>query len=417
MHIGILTACYGSVVNGVTQIVALHEKYLVAAGHQVTIFTLGQPATEQTNGRVIRSPGIPLGRTGYHLAAGYGRIARRRLSNVDILHCHHLLMGLEFGRRYSSRPIVFTNHTRYDLYLNSYGHVPLWLSERLMGPAWRRLTQMADAVIAPSKSLAVLLRESGVRRPIEVIENGVELERFQRRSHHLERGHLSIPEEAMVFVYVGRIAREKNIRRLVDEFQTIATRRDDAYLLVVGGGPLLQVTKHALADAGLDRWTRFVGPVRPEQVPAYLAVADVFVSASVTEVHPLTVIEAMAAGLPVVAFDSPGMSDIVDDGVSGLLVDQSKGTLSLAMSKLAGDHLLRKHLANSAQTAARQYDIQNNVERTLSLYRRLIRRHHARASAAKTANVVQVPDSQQRRSRFDKALRNRVGRGQGITHG
>lgn len=372
MHIGILTACYAPVVNGVTRLVTLYEKYLRAAGHQVTIFTLGQPMPGEDAATVVRSTGIGLGQTGYHLALGYSHIAQRKLQRVDILHSHHLLMGLEFASRYGNAPIVFTNHTRYDLYLSSYGRVPRRIADRVMNFAWPRLTGLADTVIAPSNSIASRLRSGGVSTPIEVIENGVEVERFRRDASHGLRAELHIPGDAVVLAYVGRIAPEKNIERLIDEFRLAAGQQNDIYLVCVGGGPMLEKVAAMAEGYGLISRTRFVGPVEPDEVPAYLAMSDVFVSASVSEVHPLTVIEALASELPVLAVDAPGMNDIIVSDESGLLVSQSKGSLARAMCAIAGDSTLRNRLATGARAAGRRYDIQNTVERTLALYRRLL---------------------------------------------
>jgi 1,2-diacylglycerol 3-alpha-glucosyltransferase len=379
MHIGMLTACYAPVVNGVTRLVALYEKHLTAAGHQVTIFSLGEPAPGEDTGDVIRSPGLNLGQTGYHLALGYSLAAQRELQSVDILHCHHPLMALEFARRYGKGPVVFTNHTRYDLYLNSYGHVPHWLADQMMALAYRRLARLADAVIAPSTTVAGLMRAYGLGVPVEVIENGIEVERFQGAADEDLRAKLRIPEESIVFIYVGRVAPEKNVQRLMAEFRLAADQRDDIYLVCAGGGPLLKALATMVAENGLADRTRLVGPVDQDAVPAYLAMSNAFVSASVSEVHPLCVIEALATGLPVLAIDAPGMCDLVVNDVSGLLVAGMEGDLAVAMGGLAGDDALRSRLAQGARLAGRRYDIGVTVERTLSLYQRLLEEHQGQA--------------------------------------
>lgn len=127
-----------------------------------------------------------------------------------------------------------------------------------------------------------------------------------------------------------------------------------------------------VADHELTERTRFVGQVRPEKVPFYLATSDAFVSASLSEVHPLTVIEALLAGLPVLAIDAPGVNDIVVSGVSGLLASGSKSSLAKAMGIVACNDDLHGRLARGAKTAGERYDIKNTVERTLSLYWRLL---------------------------------------------
>ena len=92
MRIGLVTACYRPVVNGVTRILALYQKYLPLHGHEVTVFTLGQPQHNGAEPGVVRSPAIHV-RGGYYYSPRYGRAAQARLRQMDIVHCHHMLMG------------------------------------------------------------------------------------------------------------------------------------------------------------------------------------------------------------------------------------------------------------------------------------------------------------------------------------
>jgi glycosyltransferase involved in cell wall biosynthesis len=382
MHIGMLTACYHPVVNGVTQMVALYDRHLSAAGHQVTIFTLGAPLPGEDGSKVIRSPGVSLGKTGYYFSVSYGSEAQSRLREVDVLHCHHLLMGLEFAGRYGRNPVVFTNHTRYDIYLSAYGGLPYSVASMIMRQAWPRLTDIADAVIAPSASIQRILRKSGVRAPIELIENGVEIEQFLHPTGDKTRSAIGIPATATVFIYVGRLSREKNVRRLADEFIRAAGQAEDLHLLLVGAGSMEVELKWQVASQGLARRVHFLGQVKNTEVPALLAMSDAFVSASLSEVHPLAVIESLATGIPVIAINSPGIADVVAHDRSGLLVDGTPGSLAAAMRLLASCRDMRHRLGAQARIAAEHYDIRFTVERTVSLYRRLTAGQYGRKASA-----------------------------------
>ena len=405
-----LTACYDPVVNGVTQMVAHYDRHLSAAGHKVTIFTLGTPPPNEDRSKVIRSLAVPLGKTGYHFSLRYDRHAQMRLHEVDVLHCHHLLMALEFAGRYGRSPVVFTNHTRYDIYLSAYGRLPYRAASMIMRQAWPRFTGVADAVIAPSASIWRIMRRSGVRRPIELIENGIEVDHFQRPVGRNGRSRLGIPATATVFVYVGRLSREKNVRRLVAEFSTAAGQDDDLHLLLVGAGPMEAKLRKMVGGQHLHGKVHFMGQVEPTKIPAILAIGDAFVSALLSEVHPLAVIEALAAGLPVVAIKSPGVADIVDHDRSGLLVDGSPGSLALAIRELASSGDVRQRLAEEARLAGRRYDIRFTVERTLLVYRRLIEgRYGCRAGPA----AKFIDDIQSRKSTADRGLELSAVRGAG----
>lgn len=371
-----VTACYEPVVNGVTRMVALYRRHLEAAGHQVTIFTLGEPQAGEEATSVVRSPAVPLGGTGYFFATRYSRRAQDKLREVDVIHCHHLLMALEFAGRYGQAPVVFTNHTRYDLYLSAYGRLPRRLADLIMRGAWRHVTQMADVVIAPSASTRRILQSAGVKTPMVLIENGVDIDQFQHPPKRFSRADVGFPDGAIVFTFVGRLSPEKSLRQLVQEFAIAAEVVDNAYLLLIGAGALREALERQVASTDVTNRVQLFGPAAPEDVPALLNLSDVFATASRSEVHPLSVIEALVAGLPVVANDAPGVADVVQHDESGLLADGAPGSLAAAMISLAQDQVLRHRLGAGAREAGLRYDIRATVQRTLSLYQRLLS-HHA----------------------------------------
>jgi 1,2-diacylglycerol 3-alpha-glucosyltransferase len=108
-------------------------------------------------------------------------------------------------------------------------------------------------------------------------------------------------------------------------------------------------------------------------VPAYLAMADAFVTASVTEVHPLSIIEAMASGLPVLGIISPGVSDTVEDGVTGLLSTHDLASFTAKMVRLVTEHESRQKMGERARQVSQQYDIHETTKTFISVYDRLIR--------------------------------------------
>ncbi|MCA9940733.1 MAG: glycosyltransferase [Anaerolineales bacterium] len=375
MRIGMVTACYKPVVNGVTRMVSLYKERLTALGHDVTVFTLGEPDPAGDEAGVVRSPGIPLGETGYYLGFRYRQEAQARLRQMDILHCHHLMMSVELAYRYGQCPIVYTNHTRYDLYTGAYTPLPQQTADAIMRQIWPELTDLCDVVIAPSASLRDVMASFGVRRPIAVIENGVELALFRQPPRPLRREDLGLPD-GPVLIFVGRLAEEKNISTLLRQFAIARESSPAASLLIIGDGPQRAHLQEEARALGLVEAVHFAGTIPYAAIPNYLAAADLFVTASVSEVHPLTVIEAMAAGLPVVAVASPGIAETVVSGVSGLLTQYAEGGLAVGMSTLMLDAEKRRQMGRSAQEASRRFDIDRTVRRTLDLYDDVRRQYH-----------------------------------------
>ena len=373
MHIGMVSATYDDdVVNGVLRMVQLYRTHLQARGHEVTVFALGAAPSVDLAAGIVRSPGLPLGDLGYYAGLGYTREAQRLLATADIVHCHHLFMSLELAHRYVSAPIVYTNHTRYDLYTGSYTHLPQPMADAIMRYAWPHYTDMADAVIAPSTGMERVMGDFGVRTPITRIENGIEREQFISPESPLVKADLGIPNNSVLAIYCGRLSAEKDIDKLVHLFSQAARRDDRLHLLLIGKGPLEAELQQLATGHGLNGRLHLTGKVPYDEVANYLAAGDLFITASTSEVHPLTVIEAMAAGLPVIAIRSPGMEETIDSGITGFLVESADDEFVEAILTLAQDAGLRERMGSAAQIASGRYDINRTVDQTLTLYEDLL---------------------------------------------
>lgn len=375
MKIGMVTACYKPVINGVTRMVSLYKQHLQAMGHEVKIFTWGEPDPEGEEEGIVRSAGLPLGDTGYYLGIRYQREAQELLRQMDVLHCHHLMMSMEMAYRYGQCPIVYTNHTRYDLYTGAYTPLPQPTADAMMHYFWPMMTELCDVVIAPSRSLKRLLESFGVRQRIEVIPNGVDLQLFYQPSQPIRRADWELPASAPVLIFVGRLAAEKNVRLLLEQVAVMVERVPALSLVLIGDGPQKEELQRDAHELGIAASVRFIGAVPYTAVPNYLAAADLFVTASVSEVHPLTVIEAMAAGLPVVGVESPGMVDIVEKGVTGLLTRFPQGGLAAAVLELVMDGEKCRQFSHNARQISQQYDIRQTVQQTLALYEEMRHLH------------------------------------------
>ena len=376
MRIGLLVDAYKPHVSGITTFVSQHKQALEDQGHKVFVFTLGNLDYEDEELRIIRSPAIPLSDTGYYLNFSFARTARNKCKTMDVLHAHHPFItgriAVRYGKRYGI-PVVYTNHTRYDLYAQHYLPVlPDALTQTFLEAYLPSFTSQCDLVIAPSKGLHDVLRSYSVTCHIEVIPNGIDLEPFQNPRTRHTRAELGIPESAKVMVYVGRIAPEKNLAFLLRAFAVVSRELPETCLLLVGDGPEMDNLMDRAQQSGISEKVIFAGRVEYEDVSGYLNIADAFVTASVTEVHPLSVIEAMAVGLPVLGIESPGVGDTVADGVNGLLTGHNLAEFSLKMFRLMSEDDLRARLAKRALEDSEQYSILNTSKRILGFYQELV---------------------------------------------
>jgi 1,2-diacylglycerol 3-alpha-glucosyltransferase len=228
-------------------------------------------------------------------------------------------------------------------------------------------------VVAPAASIAEWLEEFTGFDSATVVPNGVDTTAFANPVAPVSRAELGFSDGDVVFCYAGRLGPEKNTPWLAEEFAAAAARSPRARLLVVGDGPSRAEAEAALARAGESDRARFLGMVPYDRVPDYEAAADVFVTGSVSEVHPLVVLEAMAAGLPVVAVSSPGISDTVSDGGSGLLAPTAgPGALADRISLLAEDDALRSRMSILARKASSAYSLERTADVLLGRYELLV---------------------------------------------
>ncbi|TEU13853.1 MAG: glycosyltransferase family 4 protein, partial [Anaerolineales bacterium] len=359
MRIGLLVDVYKPHISGITNVVCQHKKALEDQGHKVFVFTLGNLDYEDKEPRIIRSPAIPLSDTGYYLNFSFSGAARNKCKTMDVLHAHHPFITGRIAVRYGKRhgiPVAFTNHTRYDLYAQHYlPMLPDALAQTFLEAYLPSFTSQCNLVIAPSKGLHDVLRSYGVTSHIEIVPNGIDLEPFQNPRTRHTRTELGLPESAKVMIYVGRIAPEKNLTFLLRAFAVVSQELPETYLLLVGDGPEVDNLRDRAQQSSIGDKVIFTGCVEYEDVPGYLGLADAFVTASVTEVHPLSVIEAMAVGLPVLGIESPGVGDTVVDGVNGLLTRHDLAEFSLRMYRLMSENDLRARLARKALKDSEQY--------------------------------------------------------------
>jgi 1,2-diacylglycerol 3-alpha-glucosyltransferase len=271
--------------------------------------------------------------------------------------------------------VIFTNHTRYDIYTRHYVPVlPDLLGTGFLERYLAGFCNACDLVIAPSAAVSDLLRGFGVSQEVACIPNGIEVGRFARPAQQLERASLGIPDSAKLLIYVGRMAPEKSLAFLLRAFAAAIGDLPDSYLLLVGDGPDMGSLQEQAKGAGIGERVIFAGRADYALIPAYLALADAFVTASTSEVHPLSVLEAMAAGLPVLGIESPGVGEIIVDGRNGLLSGDDVAEFSVRLYRLMHDDELRHRLAAGAREDSTRYDIALTTTQTVACYERVIER-------------------------------------------
>jgi glycosyltransferase involved in cell wall biosynthesis len=326
-----------------------------------TVHALGAP----------RRAGLPMpmfaAKVGRRVASYVALCQRERYDIVDAWL--YLGYGLAAITRPLSRvPILIAGRRSLSAYKTHFGPV-----ERTVDDIARR---SADIIVANSQAVADdVVRVEGVDRSrIRVIRNGVVIPPTDEARRRAARAALEITDERPVVGCVGTFKRGKGQTRVVEAMAVVRHHQPDVWLVFVGDGPERATVERSARQAGLDR-TRFVGAV-PDARVLYEGL-DVVVSASDAEGLPNVILEAAAAGRPIVATAAGGTPEIVIDGETGLLVAiGDTGELGRALTRVLGDHGLARSLGDAARRhVATAFGLERFVAETAALYEEMYRRH------------------------------------------
>src|SRR5258708_26493117 len=194
---------------------------------------------------------------------------------MDVVQVHHPFLSGQLALRYARArgvPVIFTNHTRYDLYAHHYlpSFIPEAVSQTFLQTYLPSFCQRCDLVIAPSPGIAAVLRGLGVAAEIKVIPNGIELSLFQTPVSRRTRAELGLPEKDVVLMYLGRMGPEKNLAFLLRAFGGVAAACPEVVLALVGDGPETDNLRDQAQKLGLASRGFFLGQLPPEPVPTSL---------------------------------------------------------------------------------------------------------------------------------------------------
>jgi len=379
MNIVMVTNTYLPHVGGVARSVDAFTTEYHRRGHRVLVVAPEFPGTPAHEQDVVRIPAIQhFNGSDFSMALPVPGLLRDALESFqpDIVHSHHpYLLGMTALRiaRSRRRPLVFTHHTRYEEYTH---YVPLNVPKlkRFVIELATHYCNLCDQVFAPSESIASLLRERGVLTPIAVVPTGVRIEQFASADGPGFRRALGIPQDAFLVGHVSRLAPEKNLHFLAEAVARFLKIHPRTHFLVVGTGPSEPDIRSVFARSGLSGRLHHAGVLgHPRLADAYHAM-DVFAFASKSETQGMVITEAMAAGLPVVALDAPGVRDVVRDRYNGRLIQiESTQAFALALGwVLELPAAQRRALSGAALKTAREFSLERTADKALAHYQALL---------------------------------------------
>ena len=395
LRVAIFGESYLPYLSGVTVSTEALARGLGAAGHEVLLVAPrpaggSEPGSAGALGPEPRFAWLPSFQvpgpapTGYRVPWPIPSSALRAVSAFapEVIHAQSPFVSGLMARRLAHRrrvPLVFTHHTRFADYRHYLG--PLARPGGAVVAAYlRRYWLGCAAVVAPGSELAQEIRGQLGEREwplVRTIPTGVEVAAVQALEPIDPRPLAGWPADAIVVAGLGRLAPEKSVDLLVAAFAEVAADEPTARLLLVGGGPSEAALRARAAQPDLAGRVHLTGMRPRQEALALLKGADLLASASRTETQGLVLAEALAAGLPVVALDGPGVADSVRDDVDGLIVaaeggEERRAALAAAVRGLIRDPARRARLAAAARADADRFSIRACIGSMVELYWELL---------------------------------------------
>jgi glycosyltransferase involved in cell wall biosynthesis len=349
MRIALFTETFLPKIDGIVTRLKHTVEHLQREGHQVLVISPDGGIKEYKGAKVYGVSGIPLPLYPELKLA----IPRPTLKIVlekfrpDLIHVVNpavLGLGGIYYAKVLNIPLVASYHTHLPQYLHHYG---LGALEGLLWELLKLGHNQAQLNLCTSTAMVETLVDHGIER-VDLWQRGVDTEMFQphlvskQMRSRLSQGHPDAP----LLLYVGRVSAEKQI----DEIKPVLEAIPSARLAIVGDGPHREAMETHFAETN----THFVGYLQGLELAAAFASSDAFIFPSRTETLGLVLLEAMAAGCPVVAARSGGIPDIVTDGVNGYLFDptDARGAVVATQKLLAATEereLLRQNARQEAE--------------------------------------------------------------------
>ncbi|MFP4194134.1 MAG: glycosyltransferase [Desulfobacterales bacterium] len=378
LRVAMFTNNYLPFIGGVPLSIERLRKGLSSHGDQVLVVAPNYREQTEQEEHVIRVPSVlTMGKKGeFRITNIFLPRIYRQVKNFkpDIIHLHHPFwmgsLGLFVARRLKV-PAVYTYHTRLEEYAH-FVPLPGILFRNLISHAMvKRFANKCDTIILPTYSTQEYLRIIGVTTPAFVQPTGIDYKRFRQVSDQEVselKESLGIGDER-VFVSVSRLSNEKNIDFMIDAINTLRKQTDVKFrFLMIGQGHQRDRLQQRIESLGLENEFILIGSVAPDDMPRWYHLGDAFLFASKSETQGMVILEAMAAGLPVVAVRSSGIDDVIRNGFNGFKTPEKQDQWCKRVKQILEDDGLRKELSKNALKFAGEYSVEQFTEDLRQIY-------------------------------------------------
>ena len=381
-------------ISGVGVLVSELAHQLADGGHHVRVLTR-RPPEGDAHALGVQGPKLL-----FPLRAGWRAMRMAAASPFDLVHVHEsdgvfvvlmLRLARLLRRPYGSARLVATLQVSYVRERRSVRPIRAdgrivstptsserlfaWIRAPILSVLGRLTARWSDAVVAPSRVTATEIEEDYGAKVEAVIPNGVS---WWPDESDLRSGKVPANDSEAapwpVVLYVGRMRTRKAVAVLLEAFSRLLRSHPRAQLVLAGDGEHREALEQRARTLELDRSIRFLGAIPREQMGRWYGAADIYCLPSIYEGFPVAILEAMAAGLPVVSTTVSGIPEAVEDGVTGLLAEpEDAGKLAAALERLADDPELCRQMGDRARSMVQErFAIPKVCADYLELWQRLL---------------------------------------------
>ena len=378
MNIALFTDTYSPQINGVVTSTLILKQELERLGHHVYVFAPKLKGQKDDDGSIFRFTSVPYPFLKEHrIVLPLSRQLRHfKKLDIDIIHLQTPFalgfLGLYFARRHKI-PVVHTYHTLFMAYLHYVPVLPKKILEKYAQTHSQRFCNRCDALIVPSTQMKAHLEEMKIKRSVEILPTGIQTPTLDVQKKEAIRKVYDINPDCPNFIYVGRLAMEKNLFFLIRAFNTIKQKVTNARLFLIGDGPIREDLESQIKYFGLQDSVVFTGYVPYEDVFYFFDLVDVLLFSSKTETQGLSIVESFAFKTPAVCINQMGVQDVLEGQKGGFLVEEDEHVFAKHAIDLIEDKALYANKSQEAALVAKAFSSEIMAKKMIAFYKTCIR--------------------------------------------
>lgn len=403
MNIALFSDSYIPTKSGIVTVVVQLRNILEQMGHHVVIVTVSNHrhhnyGVEDPNIFKVTSIQSPVGE-GQFMGLPHRKSICEFLQkhNIQIIHAHtEFFVGqiaVACGKKLHI-PVIATTHTMWEDYYRYYFSFGNLVPRKVVRKIVKRLYKRYFAFINVSDKAKNYFTQGAMlpKTPCAVVPNAIDFSKFSdRKVGALElariRKSIGLKKNDQVVLYVGRVVEEKRVVELLEIMMRVVRVRPNVKMVFVGSGGALEELKQMVEEAGLEKSIIFTGFIDWQKVYAYYALGNIFVTTSLSEMHSMTILEAMSMALPTVCRRDSSFNDTIFHGNNGYFADTDED-MDGYLYDLIDNPKKAEEMGRNAAEIVKDFTLQKHGQRTVAFYQACLDSYPRRPTSAALKKAV-----------------------------